>query len=474
MRRSRKKSAAAILPVLVVASLLSVVTAASSPASGDGGVDLSSDAAIVQYLRSIGVDLVDVVWQRGFRNYAGPNCPGPGWNCVRANRPVVQITTPLGTNQYHCTGPECIAVQSERDDDDDDDDGDDEDDGDKNVATCEAHSSGSSNVLQVCMLAQDSTGHTTNAASIKMTIKQSSGARNSTQTARQVARITQLNTAGKNVASIWQSITQSQNASGGMTISQTQEAHQGASVDQGTTSGDNVSDIEQWQNQSQRAERATVSITQRQNTAAVGDEICDGANGTPDYDQRKNQCVDVIQTSSPLPSVGGKNVSDLESQIRENQFASKSPTVDQDQGEMGRRTGQDGSVEQLSSAPADSEAFQNTLQVQKASYVPALGLSQFKDAGDPRCCQFQMDNEANRAKITQKTNQFASSPGAIQQAIFVGDCFTSGTCTVFQSATVNGETDTNSCTGMVCFEVFVCQSPSEGSPCFVDEGGSGG
>jgi len=470
MRRTRKRAAAGIVPVLVVASLLSVVTAASSPASGDGGVDLSSDAAIVQYLQSIGVDLVDVVWQRGLRNYAGPNCPGPGWNCVPANRPVVQITSPLGANQYHCTGRECIAVQAERDDDEDDDDGDDEDNGDKNVATCEAYSSGSSNVLQVCILAQDSTGHTGNAASIKMTIKQSSGARNSTQTARQVARISQLNTAGKNVASIWQSITQSQSASYGMTISQTQKAHQGASVDQGTTSGNNASAIEQWQNQSQRAERSTVSITQKQNTIVGADEICDGANGTPAYDQRKNQCVDVLQTSSLVPGMGGTNLSDLESQIRENQFASNSPTVDQDQGEAGRRTGQDGSVEQISSAPADSEAFQNTVQIQKASYVPALGLSQFKDAGDPRCCQIQMDNEANQAKITQKTNQFASSPTAIQQALFVGDCFTSGSCSVFQSATVNGETETNSCTGNACFEIFTCQSPSVEDNCFVGEG----
>src|SRR5918992_1274416 len=146
MRRTHRKALAATFPVLIVSSLLSV--AMVSPASGDERLDLSSDAAIVDYLGSIGIDAADAVWQRGLHNYAGPNCPGPGWSCVSANRPVVQITTPLGANQYHCTGPECIAVQSSGDDDGDDDgdngdddgddgddDGDDGDDG--NVATCE-------------------------------------------------------------------------------------------------------------------------------------------------------------------------------------------------------------------------------------------------------------------------------------------------------------------------------------------------
>jgi hypothetical protein len=483
MRRTRRKALAATFPVLIVASLLSV--AMVSPASGDDRLDLSSDAAIVDYLESIGIDAADAVWQRGLRNYAGPSCPGPDWNCVPADAPIVQIAAPLGTNQFHCTGTECVVVQvaSSDDDDGDDDDGDNGDNGDNgdgdngdddgddgNVATCEMHSSSSSsssNVLQVCLIGQESADGSSNAASIKMSIQQSNGSRTSTQTARQVGRITQVNTSGKNVASIWQSIGQSQSASGGSTISQAQEAHQSAVVDQDSTTGDNASDIDQGQNQSQYAERATASITQRQNTAVGSDfTFCDGANGTLDFDQAKNQCAEVTQDSSTVPGVGGNNHSDLEHRIREGQTATKSLVVDQDQGDASN--GQGGTVDQLSSAPADSEATQDTIQVQKASY--ASTVSQFKDAGDPRCCQFQGTNEANQALITQKTDQFASSPTAIQGAIFVGDCLTTGTCNVFQSATVNGDTETNSCTDSnACFEVFVCQSPSEGSFCFVDD-----
>jgi hypothetical protein len=482
MRRTRKRAAAGIVPVLVVASLLSVVTAASSPASSDEGVDLSSDAAIVRYLQSIGVDLADVVWQRGLRNYAGPSCPGPGWNCVPANRPVVQITTPLGANQYHCTGRECVAVQAERDDDEDDDDGDDEDNGDKNVATCEVNSSGSSNILQVCILGQESTGHTANTASIKMSIAQGSGSRNSTLTARQVARITQTNTAGKNVASISQSITQSQNASYGMTISQTEEARQAATVDQDTTSGANLSNIAQWQNQSQRAERATVSIAQKQNTVTGNDFFCDGSGHpfafTPAYDQEKNQCVEVEQDSSVLPGMGGHIDSDLSQKIKESQTASKSPSVNQQQGNACTCLGQSGAVFQNSSAPDDSDALQETVQTQWATAAPTL--TQFKTTGDPRCCATQTTNSGSTADITQRTIQSASSDDATQSAQFIGSCESTGSCHVFQSSTIDGDTDTNECSNgppgfcnevIICTEVPVGENGGTQTECAGDETG---
>jgi hypothetical protein len=53
-------------------------------------LDLSSLDAINQHLRSRGFDPSTFVVQRGARNYAGPNCPGLGWNCTTATQ-VVQI-----------------------------------------------------------------------------------------------------------------------------------------------------------------------------------------------------------------------------------------------------------------------------------------------------------------------------------------------------------------------------------------------
>src|SRR5207249_6552027 len=63
--------------------------------------DLSSRAAIVSYLQSINVDPATVTWQEGLLNYAGPSCPGVGWNCTTSTR-VVQIAAPGGENKVEC------------------------------------------------------------------------------------------------------------------------------------------------------------------------------------------------------------------------------------------------------------------------------------------------------------------------------------------------------------------------------------
>src|SRR5438105_14773707 len=44
-----------------------------------------------------------VVRQVGLRNYAGPNCPGKGWNCTTSTR-VLQVATDDGENVVQCYG----------------------------------------------------------------------------------------------------------------------------------------------------------------------------------------------------------------------------------------------------------------------------------------------------------------------------------------------------------------------------------
>jgi hypothetical protein len=46
--------------------------------------DFSTLGGIKSYLRAAGVDPRSVVIQRGPKNYAGPNCPGPSWICTTA------------------------------------------------------------------------------------------------------------------------------------------------------------------------------------------------------------------------------------------------------------------------------------------------------------------------------------------------------------------------------------------------------
>jgi hypothetical protein len=444
MGRGLKRVALAASTALTLAAALLVGTATA--AGADPGPDLSSRAAIEQYLVSIGVDPADAVWQEGLKNYAGPSCPGLGWSCVPASAPIVQIAAPLGTNLFECSGLDCVAVQVALG-------------AGQNGADCERVDKHGDDVVQECVIMQaNTTGN--NIAGINQSIEQ----KGADVTARQVARIEQINESGKNVAGFHQVITQSSNVKG---TTQSQEAHQAATLDQMTESGDNTVNTDQRQDQSQRASGATGLITQKQNTDPGDDPFCDGSPlGTTDFDQDKNQCTGILQDSSLVSGVGGQIRSDLHQAIRESQTASDAGGVDQDQGQppVGLPPtifpgGQSGTVIQTSSAPDDSAAIQDMVQGQKASGISGV-VDQFKSTGDPRCCATQIANTASTADIVQTTNQTASSEDAVQFAAFIGTCDSSGSCHVFQSATIDGDTDTNECDsgppGGFCNEVRVC------------------
>jgi hypothetical protein len=91
-----------IVAAAVVAFAAAMLT--TSAGAGSGGAkktDLSTDLAVATYLTSIGVDPAAVLIQRGLKNYAGPRCPGAGWNCTTATK-VVQVAQPGGENRFEC------------------------------------------------------------------------------------------------------------------------------------------------------------------------------------------------------------------------------------------------------------------------------------------------------------------------------------------------------------------------------------
>ena len=77
-----------MMPRSVRLWLCLVALVASAPslsgAAGSSGArrDVSTEIGIVEALVAMGVDPATAVYQRGPRNYAGPDCPGVGWNCV--------------------------------------------------------------------------------------------------------------------------------------------------------------------------------------------------------------------------------------------------------------------------------------------------------------------------------------------------------------------------------------------------------
>jgi hypothetical protein len=406
MRRSPRQVGLAAGALLALTMAMAVATA---PVASADSPDLSSDQAINAYLVSIGVDPAEAVWQEGLKNYAGPSCPGLGWTCAPADAPIVQIAAPLGTNLFSCTGLDCVAVQIALG-------------AGQNDAECDRGDKHADMATQVCDITQENTiGN--NVAGINQSIEQ----KGSTVTARQVAHILQSGD-GKNTAGFHQVILQSSQVTG---TPQSQDAYQAATLEQVSGSGDNSSNIDQRQTQTQRASGS--EIMQAQNTAGGTDLLlCDRPEET--FDQAKNQCAEVSQESTD-----GNNSSNLSQLISERQTAGNAEDVDQVQGTFVFLTGgQAGTVDQLSTSPADSDAVQDMRQVQTAGIV-TNSLSQSQDTGDPRCCQMQFTNPDNMADITQTTDQQASDPSADQQATLQGDCDSSGSCHLLQSSTIDGD-----------------------------------
>jgi hypothetical protein len=108
-----RRCAAALSTAFLVAFLgggSGVVAQAAGGATE--GPDLSTPEAAKAYLISQGFDPSKFIFQVGLNNYAGPSCPGLGWNCTTANL-VVQIATAGGVNYAECAAyvRQCVIVQ---------------------------------------------------------------------------------------------------------------------------------------------------------------------------------------------------------------------------------------------------------------------------------------------------------------------------------------------------------------------------
>jgi hypothetical protein len=194
-------------------------------------IDLSTNAAVKQYLRSLGISPRGVVIQRGARNYAGPNCPGKGWNCTRSHK-VVQIATaaarvragagrsffakpPPPTNLYKCS-----------------------------------KKTGST---QTCgPFTQTSTGTGSNSAQIDETISQAGQTLNGSQD----AQITQVSDSGSNSVQIDLKITQSASTDA-VSVSQSVTSAQNFNISQSSTSGGQSIQLNETSTQSETANSAS-------------------------------------------------------------------------------------------------------------------------------------------------------------------------------------------------------------------------
>jgi hypothetical protein len=437
----RKKLATTIVMVsLLLMAALPATAAAATPRQSD----LSSLAAIQAYLSSIGVDPSAVVVQQGQFNYAGPSCPGAGWNCTTASM-VVQISTSnSGANLFDCQPTlnvsllgisECLVVQSSASDPL-------ETASTLNSASCSADL-GDGSGRSKCTVKQSSKKGN-NRAVIRQNINQNGG---SPQSATEEAEIDQTSETGNNTATISQTIQQTLKMDPPTDVTQEQQARQLATVNQmASGAGSNSSSVTQSQSQDESAS-GNASITQRENVGSTN----------------KNQEASITQQSAT-----GNNDSTSSQTINQHQAASSNPgPVSQTEGTAGTG-GQKKTVTQTTNAPGVNSSTPTQSENQKQEATTSGTLTQTK-IGPQDCCSTQFGGtSANVNVVTQSNVQTDNNVlGSSQTSEQNGHCVAAAgdNCTVDQTYTANGSTNHMSTTGPTVTSDRLCSGSVEGSFC---------
>ena len=483
-----------------------ISTAASRSGALLKTASVSTRAGAARYLRAIGVDPRGLVFQRGARNYAGPNCPGAGWACTSTAHPVVQIARAGGKNTFFCTSGQCVVVQLTA----------------RGVAR-----SGRS-------LTASAPTNPNNAACIKTTglgqscsISQSSATKNNiaavyestgpngkttgvTQTASFTASITQqatgftstspTNVPNTNTACVYQVILidGSTNASGkkGLGANVALEAHQKVTINQDATTGGANNANQSASPTGGCNDPDTTGLTQSQtltSTASASGPIVqneNAANGGP------NVSLDIEQNQ-----VSGKNVATGPGNATFTQTNSLTAIAGTTSGSISQtQSSQAGSnpaggilatVNQYSTGVLTANANQTETQCEDAvntavpsgftcdnapsTDVPPTSVTQTQygpigTAGPGPKGQRRLEktgkdvslqtgnNSADTFTIVQHSTQQNDTPGTTQPNITQADCATSGNCTAKQTVKDGNTTTQNTTTGPTVDTTVNCTS----------------
>jgi hypothetical protein len=322
------------------------------------------------------------VTQSGLLNYAGPNCPGAGWNCTTSTN-VVQFAAAGGENRFECapaatgTSPPTTCMVDQH--------------GDTNHARCFISDTTEPTSTETCHISQDGRR---NYSDVHMTTRQGLGP---TQKATQTALVDQTAT-DRNQSQVIQDVKQGTS----IAASQSQDAYQLADVSQDATGSSNFSHVHQSLDQSESGS----STSQLQNQATQ--PYC--------FDKQANQCARVLQTVDD--SAGGTNDSHLEQATGERQTTS-ALTGAQTQGLVSN--GQEGHIHQVNPAGLGENHDSSHLDLRQRAASPNGTTTQHQDT-DPRCCGIsQIGGRINRENIDEGTDQSADEASAVQNADLFGE-----------------------------------------------------
>jgi uncharacterized repeat protein (TIGR01451 family) len=391
-----------------------------------------------------------VVRQVGLRNYAGPNCPGKGWNCTTATR-VVQVASAGGTNSFVCspsssgTAPPTTCVINQIG-------------GATNTARCTEQNS-SSNVSLSCQITQ--TGTSANYAYVNQNINQTD---NPTQIGTEKAVVTQGPASVTNFLQVGQAVNQSSKVASGGT--QKQFAYQSLTVTQTAatgSSGTNYAAVNQTQLQKEYA-RSTV---QEQDTSDVpsGSSLPDCNPATPPNGPgAPNVCANIAQSSD-----AGANTNQLRQNVNEDQNSTGVATQTQGNGDGGL----DSRVHQETNTGTSSNAAVLSKNQHQTAAVSSL-THQFQN--DPvSCCGFasQVGGTNNTDSINLSSALSASGDSSPDQnSDLIGTTHhdpNDGSCTIAEKASINIDSTNNTESFPTCPEFLLvetsCSSGSEDAGC---------
>jgi hypothetical protein len=413
--------------IMVIGALIAALSLATAGAgtgsSSSGQLNLRDTAAVDAYLRSKGIDPATVVRQTSLQNYAGPNCPGIGWNCTTSPR-VIQLAQPGGTNVFEFSSDnsannDCgVPLQDAQ--------------GGQNKFHCKMRST-SDNASQDVFIEQLNAKR--NLAIIDFDINSRGGPE---QDAIQTAEVHQTATE-KNDVHINESVKQATSISD-VDGSQSQEAHQVAIVDQEVTGSENYAHVHQSQDQ-----RESGSATdQQQNTELVlptGVTDCDQEESTK---SAPNACANISQDALDAPQ-GAKNKSDLHQSINQDQ-STKALFADQEQGESpGGIEGEIDPSNPLDVGTSDKTAHQDHRQRQSGPN----GTTQ-EQVIDPDCCGFSttVGGTGNTDNFDQTAIQSSTGGADADQSLFISGntSHVSETELLGPSVLSNGPNGTDRCT----------------------------
>jgi hypothetical protein len=380
------------IAALAAAAMTLATAGAGAGSATTSQIDLRDTAAVDSYLASIGIDPATVVRQTGLLNYAGPNCPGPGWNCTTSSR-VVQLAQPGGTNVFESSSDsnpnnDCdVTMQDAM--------------GGQNKVHCKMRSTMEPTASQTFTITQ--TNAKRNLAIVDFDIQQRNGP---TQTATQEATVTQT-ASERNDVQIHETVKQSTSTG----TSQKQEAQQAAIVDQTVTGSHNFAHVHQ--NQDQR-ESGSATL-QEQNTGLIVDPVadCNLFYGKSD----PNACASITQEVDD--SDGGKNETHLHQNVNQVE-STKALNADQEQGAPLTQNGVEGLIDQENPdnvGSSNKHAYQDHRQRQSGPN----GVTHQRQDIDPNCCGggTTRGGARNIDDFNQTAIQSASEGEDADQSLFI-------------------------------------------------------